>query len=74
MPDVGIEGRLAGLEFRDTILVLRSGPSSGFVFLFRVPFTGTVAEEIVEHMCRYWREADLTELYFQDDWYCLDQP
>jgi hypothetical protein len=46
--DVGIEGRLVGLELRDTILVLRSGPSSGFVFLFRKPVAeATVAEQVI---------------------------
>ncbi len=46
--DVGIEGRLVGLELRDTMLVLRSGPSSGFVFIFRKPITEpTVAEQMM---------------------------
>lgn len=44
----GIEGRLLGLELRDAILVLRAGPTSGFVFLFRKPVTGTVAAQMVE--------------------------
>lgn len=35
--DAGIEGRLVGLELRDTLLVLRSGPKANFIFLFRVP-------------------------------------
>lgn len=43
---VGVEGRLLGLELRDTLLVLRAGPTVGFVFLFRVPLTEpTVAEQ-----------------------------
>jgi hypothetical protein len=25
-----------------------------------------LAGEIVEHMCRFWREAALTELYFEN--------
>ncbi len=46
--DVGIEGRLAGLEFRDTILVLRPGPRSSYCFLFRVPLAeSTVAEQMM---------------------------
>lgn len=46
--DVGIEGRLADLELRDTILVLRSGPLASFVFLFRKPIAEpTVAEQMV---------------------------
>lgn len=46
-PAVGIEGRLAGLELRDTILVLRPGPTTGFVFLFRKPLTEpTVAAQV----------------------------
>ncbi len=32
-----IEYRFAGLELRDTLLVLRPGPRVGFVFLFRKP-------------------------------------
>jgi hypothetical protein len=44
---VGVEGRLLGLELRDTLLVLRPGPTSGFVFLFRVPFEGTVAAQML---------------------------
>jgi hypothetical protein len=35
--DVGIEGRLLGLEMRDALLVLRPGPSTGLIFLFRKP-------------------------------------
>ena len=45
--NVGIEGRLVGLELRDTLLVLRSGPQSSFVFLFRKPCAeNTVAEQM----------------------------
>lgn len=44
----GVEGRLAGLELRDAILVLRAGPTSGFVFMFRKPVLGTVAAQVVE--------------------------
>jgi hypothetical protein len=47
VPDVGIEGRLLGLELRDTLLVLRSGPRMSFVFLFRRPVNeGTVVEQV----------------------------
>jgi site-specific DNA-methyltransferase (adenine-specific) len=46
--DVGIEGRFAGLELRDTLLLLRSGPVSSYIFLFRKPLTeGTVAGQTV---------------------------
>jgi len=45
-PHKAIEGRLLGLELRDTLLVLRPGPISGFVFLFRVPIAeSTVAAQ-----------------------------
>jgi len=45
--DVGIEGRLAGLELRDTLLVLRAGPTASFIFLFRVPVAEpTVADQM----------------------------
>ncbi len=43
-----VEGRLAGLELRDTLLVLRPGPTSGFVFLFRQPLAEkTVAAQVL---------------------------
>jgi hypothetical protein len=46
--DAAIEGRLRGLELRDTILVLRAGPRSGYIFLFRAPFEkSTVAEQVL---------------------------
>jgi hypothetical protein len=35
--ETGVHGRLAGLELRDTIVVLRPGPKTSFVFLFRKP-------------------------------------
>lgn len=41
-----VEGRLLGLELRDSLLVLRAGPTSGFVFLFRVPVAGTIASQV----------------------------
>jgi hypothetical protein len=33
-----IEGRCAGLELRDTVLILSPGPCTRFAFLFRAPF------------------------------------
>jgi hypothetical protein len=46
-PEDALEGRKAGLELRDTLLVLRPGPISSFVFLFRKPIEeGTVAEQM----------------------------
>jgi len=46
--DVGIEGRLAGLELRDSLLVLRVGPSAGLVLLFRMPLAlGTVVSQVL---------------------------
>lgn len=46
--EVGLEGRLLGLELRDTLLVLRPGPTAGFVFLFRQPLTeSTVAAQMI---------------------------
>ncbi len=45
--EVGIEGRLVGLELRDTLLVLRPGPTSSFCFLFRQPIAqSTVADQM----------------------------
>ena len=45
--DAGIEGRLVGLELRDTLLVLWAGPKSSFVFLFRKPCAeNTVANQM----------------------------
>ena len=44
----GLEGRFLGLELRDTILVLRPGPRVGFIFLFRVPLSGTVLDQVVK--------------------------
>ncbi len=47
-PYGAVEGRLRGLELRDTILVLRPGPRSGFVFLFRHPLEeSTVAGQVL---------------------------
>lgn len=47
-PAIGVEGKLLGLEHRDTILVLRPGPVAGFVFLFRVPLAEpTVAAQML---------------------------
>lgn len=44
----GIVGRLAGLELRDTLLVLLPGPATGIVFLFRKPFSEpTVAAQVL---------------------------
>jgi hypothetical protein len=43
-----VEGRLLGLELRDTLLVLRPGPVSGYAFLFRVPIAQTVAAQVLE--------------------------
>jgi hypothetical protein len=44
--EAGIAGRFAGLELRDTILVLRPGPTVGFLFLFRVPLSGTILDQV----------------------------
>jgi hypothetical protein len=44
-----IEGRRAGLELRDTILVLSEGPTSRYAFLFRTPLTETtVADQMTQ--------------------------
>ena len=40
----------------------------------RAFYAGPMAEAIVEHVCRYWSAVVLTELYFQNDWYCPDVP
>jgi hypothetical protein len=48
-PAVGVEGRLAGLELRDALCVLRPGPSMSYVFLFRKPLSEpTVAEQVLK--------------------------
>jgi hypothetical protein len=45
---VGLEGRFAGLELRDTFAILAPGPSVCFAFFFRKPLTHpTVAEQIL---------------------------
>ena len=46
--EAGIAGRFAGLELRDTILVLRPGPTVGFLFLFRMPLPGTVIDQVAK--------------------------
>lgn len=47
--DVGLEGRLLGLEMRDALLVLRPGPSTGLIFLFRKPCEeSTVAAQVLK--------------------------
>lgn len=67
---VGIDGRMAGLELRDTLLVLRPGPRVGFVLLFRkrlsesgvvgqVLATGTGGINI--EACRVRRNATATK-------------
>lgn len=44
--DFGIVGRLAGLELRDTILVVSGGPLVRFAFLFRKPLVeATVSDQ-----------------------------
>jgi hypothetical protein len=48
-PDAAIEGRRAGLELRDTLLVLGPGPQARFCFLFRKPCTeSTVAGQMAK--------------------------
>ena len=45
----GIEGRLAGFELRDTVLVLSDGPTTRYAFLFRKPTEGaTTLGQIIE--------------------------
>lgn len=45
---VGIEGRMIGLEVRDTLAVLRAGPRTSYVLLFRKPLVKeTVAEQVL---------------------------
>ena len=41
------EGRLVGLELKDCFLVLLPGPSCKFAFLWRVPLTATIVEQLV---------------------------
>jgi hypothetical protein len=46
---VGIEGRIAGFELRDTVLILSAGPRSRYAFLFRKPTAETtVLSQLVE--------------------------
>ncbi len=48
-PASAIEGRLAGLELRDCLLVLRPGPTASFVFLFRKSLIeDTLADQVVK--------------------------
>jgi len=47
-PDIAAIGRLLGFEFRDTILVLHPGPRTSFIFLFRAPVAGSVAEQVLQ--------------------------
>lgn len=45
---VGVDARAAGLEFRDTLLVLRAGPKASFVLLLRKPLVeGTIVEQVL---------------------------
>jgi hypothetical protein len=45
---VGVAGRRAGLHLRDTILVMRPGPRTSFVFIFRMPLVAaTVAAQVM---------------------------
>ena len=46
--DVGVVGRLIGLELRDTLLVIRAGPSAQFIFLFRIPNAFSTTQTVVE--------------------------
>ena len=47
--EAAVRGRRAGLELRDTILILRPGPSAGFAFLFRKPVQeDTVTDQMVK--------------------------
>jgi hypothetical protein len=70
-PSTAIEGRLRGLELRDTLLILRPGPRVGFLFLFRAPLaeagvtaqvmaTGTGAIHVDACRVAYASEADKT--------------
>jgi hypothetical protein len=42
----GLEGRRAGFELRDTLLILSAGPRSRHVFLFRIPAQGAVIDQV----------------------------
>jgi hypothetical protein len=45
----GIEGRVAGFELRDTLLILSGGPQSRYALLLRKPTSeATVLEQVVE--------------------------
>lgn len=47
-PENSIEGRRAGFELRDTVLVLSAGPTARYAFLFRKPPEGdTVLSQII---------------------------
>lgn len=41
--------RVAGLQLRDTLLILLPGVTSLFAYLFRQPLEGTVAENVLKH-------------------------
>jgi hypothetical protein len=48
-PEDALEGRTAGLELRDCLLVLRPGPTASFVFLFRKPLDeSTLADQVAK--------------------------
>jgi hypothetical protein len=48
-PDASIEARQSGLHLKDTMLVLRAGPSSDLVSLFRKPLDeATIAEQVLK--------------------------
>jgi hypothetical protein len=48
-PESGIEGRKLGLELRDTLLILKPGPTTSFVLLFRKPLAEpTLADQVAK--------------------------
>lgn len=49
MPEAScIEGRQAGLELRDTLLILSPGPRCRFAFLWRAPLNVAVVEQVAK--------------------------
>ncbi len=44
-----LDARAAGLQLRDTLLILLPGVTSLFAYLFRQPLEGTVAENVLKH-------------------------
>ncbi len=61
-----IEGRLAGFELRDTLLILSSGPRPRYAFLFRKPTDGAILDQVIESSAGALNIADCRIGWGQD--------